>query len=74
MANKPITMSKLRKVLQLYLNGKSKKFISNYLNLSRNTVKKYLIELNALNLSNEELNQLSDLDLEKLFIEKPAVE
>jgi transposase len=74
MANKPITMSKLRKVLQLYLNGKSKKFISNYLNLSRNTVKKYLIELNALNLSIEELNQLSDLDLEKLFVEKPPVE
>ena len=73
MANKPITMSKLRKVLQLYLNGKSKKFISNYLNLSRNTVKKYLIELNALNLSIEDIKKLSDLDLEKLFIEKPPV-
>ena len=73
MANKPITMSKLRKVLQLYLNGKSKKFISNYLNLSRNTVKKYIIELNALNLSIEDIKKLSDLDLEKLFIEKPPV-
>ena len=73
MANKPITMSKLRKVLQLSLNGKSKKFISNYLNLSRNTVKKYLIELNALNLSIEDIKKLSDLDLEKLFIEKLPV-
>ena len=73
MANKPITMSKLRKVLQLSLNGKSKKFISNYLNLSRNTVKKYLIELNALNLSIEDIKKLSDLDLEKLFIERLPV-
>jgi transposase len=74
MANKPITMSKLRKVLQLYLKGKSKKFISNYLNLSRNTVKKYLKEFIALKISPDEINQLSDVELEKVFIEKPPPE
>jgi len=44
MANKPIVMSKLRRVLQLYHQGKSKLFISNYLGLSRNTVNKYITQ------------------------------
>ena len=35
-------MSKVRKVTKFYLNGKSKVFISSYLGLSRNTVKKYI--------------------------------
>ncbi len=35
MANKPIVMNKLRRVLQLYHQGKSKLFISKYLGLSR---------------------------------------
>jgi len=73
MANKTIVMSKLRKVLQLYLKGKSKQFISKYLSLSRNTVKKYLRQLFRLGLDIEELNQLSDLELEKLFVEEPIV-
>jgi len=72
MANKPIVMSKLRKVLQLYLKGKSKQFISKYLSLSRNTTKKYLRQFSKLGLSTEELDQLSDLELEKLFIESPV--
>ncbi len=38
MANKTTDMSKVRKVLKFYSNGKSKLFISNYLSLSRNTV------------------------------------
>ena len=42
MANKTTDMSKIRKVLKFYSNGKSKLFISNYLSLSRNTVKKYI--------------------------------
>ena len=73
MANKPIVMSKLRKVLQLYLKGKSKQFISKYLSVSRNTIKKYLRQFSKLGLSTEELDQLSDLELEKLFIESPVV-
>ncbi len=42
MANKTTDMSKIRKVLKFYSNGKSKLFISKYLSLSRNTVKKYI--------------------------------
>ena len=73
MANKPIVMSKLRKVLQLYLKGRSKQFISKYLSISRNTIKKYLRQFSKLGLLAEELDQLSDLELEKLFIESPVV-
>jgi transposase len=71
MANKPIVMSKLKKVLQLYLKGKSKQFISKYLNLSRNTVRKYLRQLSDLELGKEDIDRLSDLELEKLFVEVP---
>ncbi len=73
MANKPIVMSKLRKILQLYLKGKSKQFISKYLGISRNTIKKYLRQFSKLGLSAEELDQLSDLELEKLFVESPVL-
>jgi DNA-binding NarL/FixJ family response regulator len=48
MAAKPIDMSKLRQVLRLYSQGKSKIFISNYIPLSRNTVKKYIKRFNEL--------------------------
>jgi len=42
MANKLIDMRKVRKVITLYHQGKNKVFISKYLSLSRNTVKKYV--------------------------------
>jgi len=71
MANKPIVMSKLRRVLQLYHQGKSKKFISEYLGLSRNTVDKYITQCLLLEKPIEEIIALSDLDLEKLLIAKP---
>ena len=48
MAAKPIEMSRLRKVLKLYSQGQSKNFISNYLRLSRNTVKKYIKQFELL--------------------------
>jgi len=64
-------MNKLRRVLQLYHQGKSKLFISKYLDLSRNTVSKYITQCLLLESPIEEVLKLSDLDLEKLFIEKP---
>ena len=42
MSGKPIDRSKLRNVIKLYTQGKSKIFISEYLQLSCNTVKKYI--------------------------------
>ena len=68
MAAKPIDMSKLRQVLRLYSQGKSKIFISNYIPLSRNTVKKYIKRFHELRTTFEQLDKLSDLELEKRFV------
>ena len=68
MAGKPIDMNKLRKVLKLYTQGKSKSFISDYLRLSRNTVKKYIKQFNGLKVTFEDLAQMDDAKLEELFI------
>lgn len=73
MGAKPIDMSKLRKVLKLHVQGKSKLFISSYLNLSRNTVKKYIRQFVGLKLTFEELEDLDDMKLEELFL-KPQDE
>jgi transposase len=67
MANKTIVMSKLRRLIQLYSQGKSKLFISKYLELSRNTVDKYTLPYRLLDLSLEEIDKLTDTDLDKLF-------
>lgn len=60
-------MNKVRKVIQLHHQGKAKLFISNYLSLSRNTVKKYIALYQILSLSIDDINSKSDADLEKLF-------
>jgi transposase len=67
MANKLADMSKVRKVIQMHNQGSSKLFISKYLNLSRNTVKKYIALYQLLNLNIEDINQKSDAELEDLF-------
>jgi hypothetical protein len=74
MANKRINMSKVRKVIQLYEKGKSKLFISNYLSVARNTVKKYLSLYQILGLSLEDINNRTDAELESLFIANAEVE
>lgn len=67
MANKITDMSKIRKVIKFHCSGKSKLFISNYLSLSRNTVKKYISLFEVLALSFEAINQKTDAELETLF-------
>jgi len=67
MANKLTDMSKVRKVLRLHHKGESKLFISRYLSLSRNTVKKYIALQKMLNLSFEDIELKSDAELEQLF-------
>jgi len=71
MANKIIDMSKIRKVIKLYSNGKSKLFISSYLSLSRNTVKKYISLFKVLDIPFSEINKKSDAELEVIFVQKP---
>jgi transposase len=77
MPNKLIDMNKIRQVLRLYAAGKGTKTISSVLNISRNTVKKYLRISQQSSLSFEELLSLDDADLFGVFQEKkeelPAV-
>ena len=70
MANKITDMSKIRKVIKYHLSGSSKVFISNYLSLSRNTVKKYISQYEHLNLDWGDLDTKSDSELEQLFNSK----
>lgn len=67
MANKKVEMSKVRKCIVLHHQGQSKNFISKYLQLSRNTVKKYINMYKVLNLDIQIINNKSDEELEKLF-------
>ena len=74
MANKTIAMSKLRRLIQLHVQGKSKLFISRYLDLSRNTVDKYLTQCKIMGVSLGEVEKLTDIDLDKLFFIKAQEE
>ncbi|MCK5788874.1 MAG: IS21 family transposase [Chlamydiia bacterium] len=67
MPNKPIDMNKVRKVLELYYKGESKSFISRYLSLSRNTVKKYISLSRLLNIDKVALDYKTDSELENIF-------
>jgi transposase len=67
MANKKTDMSKVRKTIVLYHQGRDKSFISRYLQISRTTVQKYINLLKVLNLDMVQLNQKSDAELEQLF-------
>lgn len=67
-------MTKLRHILQLYSQGRSKLLIAEQTGIARNTIKKYLKKFSESCLSFEEIKLLSDKDLEDLFIkqeEKP---
>lgn len=71
MANKPINMSKIRYILRLYSQGRSKLHISMHGGVSRNTLKTYIRLFEESGLSYSQLDELTDKDLERLFI-KPA--
>jgi transposase len=68
MANNPINMSKIRQILRLHWQGRSKLMIANQTGVSRNTLKKYIKEFERSGLSYAEVNDLSDKDLEDLFV------
>lgn len=74
MANKQISMQKIRQVLRCYAQGKGTKAMSSMLSMSRNTIKKYLQKFQTLELSYEQALELSDSELAELFQEKPSEE
>lgn len=67
MANTPIAMNKLRKTLRLFTEGKSKRFIANYLSISRRIVRKYIERFIRSGLTYEDILQLKDKELYELF-------
>ena len=69
MSNKSIDMSKIRRLIQLHEQGRSKLFISKYLEISRTTVIKYLNFYKIMGWSADKLLSMSDIELEKLFME-----
>ncbi len=73
MANNPILMSKLRQVLKLHCQGQNKLQISITTGLSRNTVKKYIRAFTGLKTTWEDINQLSDKELDEQFCVEPEL-
>jgi len=71
MANYRIDMSKIRYILRLYSQGRSKLQIAMHGGVSRNTLKTYIRLFEESELSYSQLDELSDKDLEQIFI-KPA--
>jgi len=71
MANNRINMSKIRYILRLYAQGRSKNHISTHGGVSRNTLKTYIRFVEQSGMSLSELDQLTDKELDQLFT-KPS--
>ena len=67
MANKAISMSKVRQIIKLYTQQMGKKKIGERLGMSKQTVKLYIEHFRSLKIPKEELFKLSDFELNKLF-------
>jgi transposase len=63
-------MTKVRQILSLYTQGVGKKKISEKVEVTRNTVKKYIRHFIALGKTIEQLDELSNTELEELFSAK----
>lgn len=77
MPNNAISMIKIRHILRLYTQGYSKLQIAVQTGISRNTLKKYIKEFTSSKLTFDEISELSDKDLEDLFVkpeDKPVNE
>lgn len=66
-------MLQIKKALQLLDAGKSERFITEQLGLSRTTLRKYLDKLSSSELSNDQLMALSDADFSALIYGEPNV-
>lgn len=68
MANKPTNMMKLKRVLQLKINGENKSEISRSVPIHRNSLDKYLVLFKETGKSDQELLSLSDEELRKVVL------
>ena len=67
MAGKTIIMSKLKQIIRLRSNGVALQTIAKAVDVSRNTVKKYLRLIEIKNISNDDLLQMEDNVLDSLL-------
>lgn len=67
MANSTISMNKIRQILRLHQQGRSKQSIAIQTGVSRNTAKKYLAFFDASGFTVQEINTLGDQEIEDLF-------
>jgi len=67
MPNTNISMSKIRKILKMYSQQRPVMTIAAQADASRNTVKKYLAAFKASGFTFDEINSLSDKELEEFF-------
>ena len=67
MANKSISMSKVRQIIKLYGQSMGKKRIAERLGMSKNTVKLYIDHFKQLKIPWPELSKLTDFELNKIF-------
>ena len=67
MANQTILMSKIRQIFRLHSQGQSSRQIGILLNCSRNTVRKYTRRFADNRLMYEDIERMSDHELEALF-------
>ena len=67
MANKSISMSKVRQIIKLYTRQMGKKKIGERLSMSKHTVKLYTDIYRALKITKDDLFKLSDFELDRLF-------
>ena len=67
MANKRISIMKIKQLIRLYTQGKSINYISQQLGISRNTIAKYLTVFTKKNVTYDQVTQMSDIDFISLF-------
>lgn len=72
MANQTIPMAKIRQILRYFSQGKSKLQIAELTGTSRNTLKKYIHRFHQEALSLEQIELMSDHELEILFGQAPV--
>ncbi len=67
MANTTISMSKIRQILRMYSQGRSKLSIATQVGVSRNTAKRYFSAFDSGGCTFEQINALNDKELEDFF-------
>ena len=73
MANKAISMNKIRQIIKLKSNRKGKTYISQQTGVARNTVKKYIRRFYELRLTFQDINEMDDQRLNELFGKPPIL-